>query len=177
MAANSKVVKFARATLNVAAEMKGTESFLPRMEVLAVLYRQSDVFRHLLITTHISVDNKLAALKAACGDLLGELEYNVLRQMVERRLGMQLPKIVKAMKQLAADDDPAADLTVFTAVELPETELGNIARGLEQQLGRQLRESSVVDPTLLGGMKLRLGNTLVDGSVASRLEMIRQNLN
>ena len=176
MATNARTTKFARAILNVAVEMQASEAFLPRMAALVALYHQSAVFRLLLITTHLSVDDKLAALKAACGKQLGDLEYDVIRQLVERRLGMQLPDIVKALQHMAAAADPAADLTVFTAVELPANELSNIARGLEQRLGSKLREWSVVDPLLLGGMKLRLGNTLVDGSVASRLEMIRQNL-
>ncbi len=176
MAKNTRVAKFARGCLNVAAEMQATDTFLPRMEALANLYRQSGVFRHLLITTHIAIDDKLAAIEAACGKQLGELEYDVIRQLLERRLGLQLSKIVKLLKRMAAADDPAGELTVFTAHELPKTELSKIARGLEKQLGCQLRATAVVDAALLGGMKLRLGNTLVDGSVANRLEMIGQNL-
>ena len=143
MAKNTKAVKFARGCLNVAAEMQTTDTFVPRMEALATLYRQSEVFRHLLLTTHIAIDDKLAAIKAACGKQLGDLEYNVIRQLVERRLGMQLPDIVKAIKRLAIADDPAGVLTVFTADELSQAELSKIARGLEKQLGRQLRETAV----------------------------------
>jgi F-type H+-transporting ATPase subunit delta len=146
------------------------------MQALSLLYRQSDVFRHLLVTTRISVDEKLTAVRAAFGKQLGDLEYGVLRQIIERRLGMKLPDIVKAIVSLAKSDDPADELTVYSAEKISAADLDKMARKLEKQLGRPLKESSVVDASLLGGMKLRLGNTLVDGSVASRLEMIRQDL-
>ncbi|MCH7522007.1 MAG: F0F1 ATP synthase subunit delta, partial [Candidatus Marinimicrobia bacterium] len=67
-------------------------------------------------------------------------------------------------------------LPVFTPQPLSQKELQALGGRVEQSLGRSLQVKGVTDPSLIGGIKLRLGNILVDGSIARRLELLREEL-
>jgi F-type H+-transporting ATPase subunit delta len=66
--------------------------------------------------------------------------------------------------------------TVTTAVELRPGEMERLARELSGQLKREVRLEPVVDPAILGGLVLRLGDHLLDASLATRLQLLRRRL-
>ncbi len=176
MAINSQVRKFAQVALNVALELDAAGPFVERFNSLAGFYRANRVFRQLLITTQVTPDRKVAALQQAFGAKLTGLEYEVLRMLLEQRLGRDLPAIVKALNLLARTTEIGAQLTVYTPQPVTADELMSMSQGLEKVLGRGVRATAITDPALLGGLKLRLDNLLVDGSLQSRLARVRQEL-
>jgi F-type H+-transporting ATPase subunit delta len=100
----------------------------------------------------------------------------VLHLLLEQGMGIQLPKVAKSLTFLAQAEGAWLDLTVFTPRSLSGQELQSLKDRVGADLRQSLRVTGVVDPALLGGVKLRLGNTLVDGTVARRLELLREQL-
>ncbi len=176
MAAGSQTRKFARAALNVAVEMDAAAPLVERLTALAGLFRSNRTFRQLLITTRVPPDRKVAALRRALGERLGDLEYELLRMLLEQGLGGELPEVVKALNLLARTIDTGARLTVYSPEPIAAKELADLSGRLERELGRDVRATAVTQPALLGGLKLRLDNLLVDGSIQSRLERVRREL-
>ncbi|MFB0515591.1 MAG: ATP synthase F1 subunit delta, partial [Candidatus Neomarinimicrobiota bacterium] len=173
---NPKARQFARATLRVAISLGMVEGFLDRLVLLARAFRESKAFRHLMITHRIPTEEKLAILRRAFAGILTELEFEVLHCLLERGLALQLPAVVKSLIHLAQVQGARMDLTVFTPRSLPEPELQSLGNRVAADIGRSLRVLGVVDPGLLGGIKLLVGNTLVDGTLARRLELLREQL-
>jgi F-type H+-transporting ATPase subunit delta len=66
--------------------------------------------------------------------------------------------------------------TVTTAIALDEDDRDRVARELSKRLDKEVRIDVVVDPRILGGMKLQYGDRLVDATVATRLEQLRRRL-
>jgi F-type H+-transporting ATPase subunit delta len=66
--------------------------------------------------------------------------------------------------------------TVTTAIELEAHDRERVARELSRRLEKEVRVSVVVDPRILGGLKLQYGDHIVDASVATRLEQLRRKL-
>ena len=91
-------------------------------------------------------------------------------------MGIQLPGVAKSLAFLAQAEDAQLILTVFTPQPLAQKEHQALGGRVEQSLGRSLQVKGVTDPSLIGGIKLRLGNILVDGSIARRLELLREEL-
>ncbi|MCH7859050.1 MAG: ATP synthase F1 subunit delta [Candidatus Marinimicrobia bacterium] len=176
MTAGPQARKFARAALKVAVTMRAVEGFLARFEYLAQAFRTNRAFRHLLITHRVPLDNKMEVLRQAFRDDLTELEFVVLRMLMEQQLGIQLPGVAKSLAFLAQAEYAQLILTVFTPQPLSQKELQALGGRVEQSLGRSLQVKGVTDPSLIGGIKLRLGNILVDGSIARRLELLREEL-
>lgn len=176
MTAGPHARKFARAALKVAVTMGAVEDFLARFDYLARAFRANKAFRHLLITHRVPLDNKMEVLRQAFRDDLTELEFVVLRMLMQEQLGIQLPGIAKSLAFLAQAEYGQLNLTIFTPQSLSQIELQALGGRIEQSLGRSLQVKGVTDPSLIGGIKLRLGNILVDGSIARRLELLREEL-
>ncbi|MFQ6675827.1 MAG: ATP synthase F1 subunit delta, partial [Fidelibacterota bacterium] len=67
-------------------------------------------------------------------------------------------------------------VTAVTSVSLEEKEYEEIRRRLESSLNKGIDMKTKVDSRLIGGIKLRIGNTFLDGSVSNRLERLRDSL-
>lgn len=176
MAGGSKARRFARAMFRAATTLGVEEAFVDRFGPLARAYRENIAFRHLMITHRIPVEQKMEVLHRAFADVLTELEFEVLHLLLEQGMGIQLPKVAKSLTFLAQAEGAWLDLTVFTPRSLSGQELQSLRDRVGADLRQSLRVTGVVDPALLGGVKLRLGNTLVDGTVARRLELLRDQL-
>ncbi len=176
MTAGLHARKFARAALKVAVTMGAVEGFLARFEYLAQAFRANKAFRHLLITRRVPLDNKMEVLRQAFRDDLTELEFVVLHMLMQEQLGIKLPGIAKSLAFLAQAEYGQLNLTIFTPQSLSQKEYRALGGRVERSLGRSLQVKGVTDPSLIGGIKLRLGNILVDGSIARRLELLREEL-
>ncbi|MCK4578951.1 MAG: ATP synthase F1 subunit delta [Candidatus Marinimicrobia bacterium] len=176
MAISNQGRRFAKAVFAVAEMMDAEEVFIERFSALAVLFRRNRAFRHLLITRRISVDDKMKAIKKVLGDQLGDLELESLRALLEQRLGSELPFVARVLEQQGRASDLREELTVYSVAELSDSELSEMADKISDHLRKPVRASGIVDEGLIGGLKLRLGNTLIDGSIARRLEQISSEL-
>ena len=70
----------------------------------------------------------------------------------------------------------SAIATVTSATPLSTEQLARLERGLQAQSGRPIRFDTIVDPAVLGGIRVQIGDDVIDGSVASRLSSLRQKL-
>ena len=101
---------------------------------------------------------------------------NLLRVLVTRQRTHLLPNIVREFEamELQARGIAEADVTVARAVTAAEQDA--ITRRLSEMTGKQVHLQVHVDPSILGGIVVRIGDQLIDSSVAGRLQRLRQQL-
>jgi F-type H+-transporting ATPase subunit delta len=100
----------------------------------------------------------------------GEAGSNFLRLLADsRRLGF-LPEIAARFQALKDDAEGTVDVTVTSAAAMPDAEREKIAAALAKRFDRKVRVHADVDPSLIGGAIVRSGDTVIDGSLKSRLE-------
>ena len=114
------------------------------------------------------------------GDLLGSrvlpLTLNLVNLVVAAGRSRDLPAIADELVALAAAQRDRAIAEVRTAVELDEETVARLAEALSRATGKQVEVKTVVDPSLVGGVVARVGDTVIDGSLRHRLEGLRQAL-
>ncbi|MGH8936688.1 MAG: ATP synthase F1 subunit delta [Acidimicrobiia bacterium] len=119
--------------------------------------------------------------QAVIGDLLEDKASPVTRALVALVVGLgrakQLPQIADLLVERAAAERNKAVAEVRTAVPLDKRTLDRLAKGLSKATGKQVEVKLVVDPSVIGGVVARVGNTVIDGSVRHRLESLREKLN
>ena len=101
---------------------------------------------------------------------------NFLELLAERHRMPALFRIKREFDALWADENQLLPVTVTSAVELDEGLVDEIGRRIQDQTGRKVELSSNVDPEVLGGLMVRVGNMVLDGTVRNRLERLRKQV-
>jgi F-type H+-transporting ATPase subunit delta len=87
-----------------------------------------------------------------------------------------LPAIIDTLVEMAASERKEAVAEVRTAVELDDDQRRRLAAALGKATGKKVSLKVVVDPTVLGGVSVQIGDTVIDGSVRNRLNQLREAL-
>ena len=113
-------------------------------------------------------------------DLLGgralPLTLNLVNLVVAGGRSRDLPAIADELAARAAAERDRAIAEVRTAFELDEETVQRLAAALSRATGKQVEVKTVIDPSVLGGVVARVGDTVIDGSLRHRLEGLRQAL-
>ncbi|HEY1357091.1 MAG TPA: ATP synthase F1 subunit delta [Thermoleophilaceae bacterium] len=105
-----------------------------------------------------------------------ERTVNFLELLAERHRMPLLPRIRKQFDALWAEDQQLLPVSVTAAVELDDSLVKDIGNRIQEQTGRKVELSSNVDPEVLGGLVVRVGNMVLDASVRNRLEQLRKQV-
>jgi F-type H+-transporting ATPase subunit delta len=101
---------------------------------------------------------------------------NLARLLIESNRVKEVQAIAQAYEALADEAVGRVHATVTTAVELQPEERDRVSDELSKRLGKEVRIEVVVDPSILGGLKLQYGDHLIDASVATKLQQLRRRL-
>ena len=99
-----------------------------------------------------------------------------LKLVVEQHRAPVLPRIRRAFDDLWREENRLLSVSVTTAVELDESTLEQLGERIRERTRRRIELDSEVDPDLLGGIVLRVGNKVLDASVRGRLERLRREI-
>lgn len=122
-------------------------------------------------------EQQASTLNEVCGDNTGrELKNFVSILSANKRLAL-LPEIQRQFELYKANQEKAVDVEVISAFDLPEATVSKLADALGNKLERQVKVSSSTDSDLLGGVLIRAGDTVIDGSVRGRLNKLAEAMN
>jgi F-type H+-transporting ATPase subunit delta len=101
---------------------------------------------------------------------------NFLELLAERHRMPALFRIRRGFDDLWAEEKRLLPVSVTSAVELDESLVEDIGKRIREQTGREVELSSRVDPEVLGGLVVRVGNMVLDASVRNRLDQLRKQV-
>ena len=101
---------------------------------------------------------------------------SLLAFVVEQGRARQLPQILDLLSDLAAEAREAVVAEVRSAVPLDDNQTGELAAALSTATGKKVEVKSLVDPSIIGGVVAKVGDTVIDGSVRRRLEQLKEQV-
>jgi F-type H+-transporting ATPase subunit delta len=128
-----------------------------------------------LFSPYFSSDEKKKGVARIVDDADDRL-LNFLQLLAERHRMPALFRIRREFDSMWAEENKLLPVTVTSAVELDEGLVKEIGERIEEQTGRRVELSSNVDPDVLGGLMVRVGNMVLDGTVRNRLERLRKQV-
>ena len=128
-----------------------------------------------LFSPYFSSEEKRQGVRKIVSDADERFE-NFLELLAERHRMPALFRIKREFDALWADERKLLPVTVTSAVELDEGLAEDIAKRIQEQTGRTVELSSKVDPDVLGGLMVRVGNMVLDDTVRNKLERLRKQV-
>ncbi|RKP47310.1 F0F1 ATP synthase subunit delta [Cohnella endophytica] len=132
--------------------------------------------RAFLTAPNITLDTKLNTLRGSFGDKASPIVLNLISLLIERGREGELGAVLAAYLQVAGEVLGRADAVVTSSIALSELEKIKLADKFGALLGKTVRVVNEVDPNLLGGLTVRIGDTLYDGSLRGKLERLDKTL-
>ncbi len=116
-------------------------------------------------------------LNDVCGDATGAAVKNFVSILAaNKRLGL-LPEISSQFELYKANQEKSVDVEVISAFDLADETVDRLAGALGKKLEREVKVSSSTDRDLLGGVLIRAGDLVIDGSVRGRLNKLAEAMN
>ncbi|ETT42077.1 F0F1 ATP synthase subunit delta [Paenibacillus sp. FSL P4-0338] len=144
--------------------------------VVEVLYNDAEVKRFIL-APRISQSDKLNVLRGTLQGKVSEAVMNTVQLLVERGRTDIFEELLAKYIKIEGDALGIGYATVYSAYSLNQAEQDSVAAEFSQLTGRKIRVTNVVDRSLLGGLKVLIGDTLYDGSLAGKLTRLEKSFN
>ena len=132
--------------------------------------------RHFLESPRVGVEQKNAILGRAFQDRMPRLFVRFLQALVKNRRQLLIPHIAIAYRDLLDEVEGRVHARVTLAKEPTEAETAAIAQQLGKALGKTVVPHVAINPAILGGVVVRVGDRVMDGSVRRRLATLRNRL-
>jgi F-type H+-transporting ATPase subunit delta len=119
---------------------------------------------------------RVKILQDLLGDKVSPHTLGLLTFIVAQDRARQLPDILEEVSKIAAESRDAALAEVRTAVPLDDRQRTELTRALERATGKTIELKVLIDPTVLGGIVAKVGDTVIDGTIRHRIEQLKEQV-
>lgn len=166
---------YAKAAFEFAAAGGKLQDWSKQLNLLAVLSLE-DTVQQLLSSPSQTAEQKATSLIDVCSDELSKEAGNFVRNMASNNRLALLPQVSALFDIFKANQEKSVDVELTTAFELSSEQEQKLAQALQTKLERSVNLQSSVDKSLLGGVLVRAGDTVIDGSIRGRLAKLAETL-
>lgn len=167
--------RYAEAAFEVATRDNAVEQWRSELETAAAIVGEPKVGRA-LANPSTPLEERTATAEATFSKIVSRPVLNLIELMLRRGRIEQLPHLAEEFRRLDNQRQGITLATATSASPLSPDEVRALTERMEQYTGGRIELDVTVDPSLLGGLIVRVGDRLIDGSVRSRLERLRNQL-
>ncbi len=168
---------YATALIEIADEQGKLDAVAEQVDQLGQLLRDNDDLVTLMKTPALSANDRAGVIQRLFEGKLDDAVYKLLQVMNRKGRAAELPAMVASFRELVDDRRGIVAVDAFVASELDNATADRVRAEIGQALGdKTVNLTQHVDESLIGGLKVRIGDQLIDASVASQLRTMRQQL-
>jgi len=166
---------YARALFEVAVEHDSLDEIHEQLGVFADAMNDNRQLATFFFSPYFSAAEKKEGLERTVTDANPEFQ-NFLQALIERH---RMPAIFRMRTEFEAlwdEERRLLPVSITSAVELDSETVETLGKRIGDQVDREVEVSAEVDPEILGGVVLRVGNVILDASIKNRLEQLRKQV-
>lgn len=170
---------YARSLFELAEAQGGADAVarcLDELEAVLEIARADARFSEFLSSRVLPREKREASLRTILGGRVSDLTLRFLLVLNDKERLASLPAIAGAYDRVVQERFGRVEVDVFTATPVSADELRSIRDRLAATLGKEVIVHPYTDPAMIGGVRMRIGDQLVDGSIATRLRKMRDQL-
>ncbi len=177
MSKNKRIItKYAQGLYKVALKEEDVTQFSVRLHSIMNILKSVPELNQLFITRTVQIEDKMDMLKNIFGDKISGIEMDLIVLLIENGHMLLYGEILKRFDYLLDKESDITKVQITSSTRLPDDEVQKISSTIENKIQKKLNVKMDTDISLVGGIKLRVGNTLIDGSVSNHLQKIRDTL-
>jgi F-type H+-transporting ATPase subunit delta len=173
---SDKVAAYADALIAIAESEGHTGRVEDELFRVARAFEGSDELRTTLSDPMIPVDRRIGIVEDLLGAKASPLTTAMVTFVVAAGRAHDLPAIADGFVARAAERRSEAVAEVRSAVPLDDDQRTRLAEALSKATGKRVSVKVIMDPTVLGGLVARVGDTVIDGSVRNRLDQLKESV-
>lgn len=166
---------YAVAAFKLAKEQKALDKWSEMLGLATAVANDEQMHTYINDPKVVSSDLEAAFLKVM-GDKLNENGQNLIKVLVEYGRLSILPAITTAFEELKAADEGTLEAQIIAAAKPSAAETKDLVKRLEAKFGKKIEASVSVDPEIIGGIKIIVGDTVIDASVKGQLQNLAYTL-
>ena len=173
----SASLQYATALADIALEQGAAEPVKKQLEEFDAAYAESAELRNVLANPAVELSAKHGVIEKLAARMgASRIVRNFLFVVVDNQRTHLLPEILQAFEEVLRQRQGVAEAEVTSAAELTAPQKTQLQQTLERLTGRKIQAKYSLDPAMLGGAVVRIGDTIYDGSVRNRLNQMRARL-
>lgn len=176
MKPSRQVKKYADALLTVSKELDCIPETGNSLLIIDRLIREEKVFRAFFYTKRINPLEKVKILKDVLGGLINSVVQEFFAILAERNEYGMFVTVVGVYGKLQKESLNQIDVTTYSINKIHDDIITAIIKGIEDSTGKNVELDSQINKELLGGLKLRVGNTIFDGTIANQMAKMKKVL-
>lgn len=166
---------YAEGVFALARERKELARWSDMLGLLAGVVSHERVAR-LVADPGLGRERLIGFLLDVCGARLSPEGKNFVHVLIENDRLALLPAIAEEFAELRAEAEGVVDVEAISAFELTPAQIEQVTAAVRRRLGREIRLATRVDPALIGGVVIRAGDLVIDGSVKGHLRDLASRL-
>jgi F-type H+-transporting ATPase subunit delta len=167
--------RYAEAAFQVAQRDDTVDTWRAELDTAAAIAADEQVGR-MLANPAVALETRLEMADSIFGKVVAKPVLNLIGLMLRRGRIDQLPRVAAEFRRLDNARQGITLATATSATPLSPDDVRALTERMEQFTGGRVELDLQVDPSLLGGLVVRVGDRLIDGSVRGRLERLRNQL-
>lgn len=164
---------YAEALLAVARSEGSLAEVEDELFRVARLLESNDELRTTLTDAHLPVSRRQQIVEDVLGGVANPTTTALVSMVVGTGRARDLPAIIDELVKLSAAEGNREVAEVRSAVDLTDDQKQRLAAALEAKTGKKVELKVIIDPTVLGGLVAQVGDTVIDGSVKTRLQQLK----
>jgi F-type H+-transporting ATPase subunit delta len=166
---------YAEAAFRLAREQNALPVWSEMLRFVSVVVAEPKVATA-LDNPNLSAGDKESLLLSLCGERLNREGRNFVRVLVDADRVALLPEIASLFGTLKDDAEGVARARIDSAYPVTDAQLAELTAALEKRFGKKIEATVAVDPALIGGARIAVGDTVIDGTVQARLAAMARQL-
>ena len=166
---------YAQAAFSLARDGNALPSWSAALDLAAAVVADPKVAAN-LDSPRLTADDKAGLVLSICGDKLDVGQRNFLRVLIDADRVALLPQVRAQFLELKDAADGVAKALIESAFPMTDGQVAELTGALEKRFGRRIEATVVVDPALIGGARVTVGDTVVDGTVQAQLHAMAREL-